>query len=147
MTVNAAEALTKRPPKVDHCDTCGSPMIWTPVLRCAHCGKDMPLRAYSYEIGPGRFVAECIDLDLLSQGNTKEEAIGRLQEAMFGYLEAAFNGKSVRGLVLRPSPISHRLRYHFHMLKRSALGLFNKRKHGRHFLAPSRSTTERLCHG
>jgi hypothetical protein len=99
--------------EVEHCPICGAPVIRSPILQCAHCGKEVALRCLAYSLGQGRYIAECIDLDLLSQGNTREQAIGRLQEAMFTYLSVAFDGKSTKGLVLRRSPFSHRLRYYF----------------------------------
>ena len=66
---------------------------------------------------PDVYLAECVDLDLISEGGTPEEAIGKLQEAICGYLEAAFDGQSTEGLVLRPSPLSRRLRYHWHWIR------------------------------
>jgi hypothetical protein len=50
----------------------------------------------------------------MSLGATPEEAIGALQEAMFGYLDVAFEG-DLKGLVMRPSPLSRRLHYHWHL--------------------------------
>lgn len=64
---------------------------------------------FSYRRGSCYF-AECVDLDLISRGQTQDEAIGKLQEAMYGYLSQAFQGDA-RNLILRPSPFSHRLRY------------------------------------
>lgn len=108
------------------------------------------MRAYCYERAPGQFVAECIDLDLLSQGSTPEEAIGTLQEAMVDYLQAAFAGGDARGLVPRLSPRSHRLRYHW----TRALARVSERMHGRHkhllyrpvISGESTSPTIRLAH-
>lgn len=103
--------------EVRRCPVCGEPIISSPTLECAHCGKRIMLRCFTYSPAQGRHIAECIDLDLLSQGNTREQAIGKLQEAMFSYLSVAFDEeKSTKGLVLRPSTLSHRLRYHFHNL-------------------------------
>lgn len=132
-------------PKVEHCPTCGEPMIWVPVLKCAHCGRDVPLRAFVYSPRDGQFIAECIDLDLLSQGNSKEEAIEGLQEAMHGYLDVAFDGGCTRGLVLRPSPISRRIRYHLHRIR----DFFNwgfRSRYGKHLFAPRAEIKERPCH-
>jgi len=98
--------------EVKRCPVCGEPIICSPILECAHCGKNIMLRCFAYSPTQGRHIAECIDLDLLSQGSTREQAIGKLQEAMFSYLDVAFDGKSTKGLVLRLSPLSHRLRYH-----------------------------------
>jgi hypothetical protein len=101
---------------VVHCPTCGDPLIAEPQLSCAHCNSLVPLRSFVYEPRKGEFIAECIDLNILSQGSSPEEAIGRLQEAMFSYLDVAFDGP-VAGLVLRPSPYSHRLRYWLYRLR------------------------------
>lgn len=75
-----------------------------------------PLRCFTYRRGlRGPYIAECVDLDILSQGDTLEEAIGKLQEAVFSYLDVAFAGNT-EGLVPRPSPGSHWLRYRLHRL-------------------------------
>ena len=100
-------------------------MILVPSLSCARCGRQHALRAYTYRRRPGLHIAECIDLDLLTQGRTPEEAIAKLQEAMFGYLQTAFEeGESTKGLVLRPSPFSHRLHYY---LTHALPGLFHRK--------------------
>lgn len=126
---------------VRHCPECGSPLIVVPVLTCAHCGEDVPLRSFAYSIGPGQYLAECIDLDLTSQGATAEEAIGKLQEAMFSYLEVAFEGPT-KGLVLRPSPLSHRLRYYLHCLASRWAS-----RHAKHLLpGGSELHKQRMCH-
>ncbi len=144
MTEGAAGTGSLR--EVRHCPECGSPLICVPVLTCAHCGEQVPLRAFLYSARQGQYLAECIDLDLLSQGTTPEEAIARLQEAMASYLLAAFDGESTKGLVVRPSPLSRRLRYHLHCFVGRLSGLF-KRRHGRHLLPPVQNTENyRLSH-
>lgn len=120
-------------------------MISVPVLRCAHahCGKEHPLRAFVYKKGPNQFIAECIDLDLLSQGTTKEQAIAKLQEAMHGYLQAAFDGSSTKGLVLRLSPLSHRLRYYLQSLGFNLKACLMPRAK-KHFMIGA--SDDRVCH-
>ncbi len=128
---------------VRHCPNCGEPLIKLPVLQCTRCDKQHALRAFAYRRA-GHFIAECIDLDLLAQGETAEEAIGKLQEAMFSYLDVAFaDGESTKGLVLRKSPLSHRLRYHFHRL-----GCFLPRHTSRtqHFVLPRELEGHSLSH-
>lgn len=122
---------------VRHCPECGAVLIAAPVLICAHCGKEMPLRCFTYRSASGLHIAECIDLDLLSQGETVEEAVGKLQDAMFTYLDVAFEGGSTKGLVLRKSPLSHRVRYHYHRRKCELLSLV-RGLHGKH-LVPANS--------
>jgi predicted RNase H-like HicB family nuclease len=127
------QALSGGLRKVHHCPQCGSLLIGVPVLKCAHCGSQMPLRAFVYNPEPGLYIAECIDLDILSQGKSPEEAVSKLQEAMFSYLAAAFDGTSTKGLVPRPSPLSHRLRYHWHHLVNRVKGFFLGR-HNKHLM-------------
>ena len=132
--------------QVSRCPDCGGPLIRVPVLACTRCGEKHSLRCFTYSPRRDQYVAECIDLDLLAQGGTLEEAIGKLQEAMFSYLEVAFTGESTKGLVLRPSPLSHRLRYYLHRLRCG----FPPRLHSRratHFLLPTPELEgQRLSH-
>jgi predicted RNase H-like HicB family nuclease len=37
----------------------------------------------------GGFVADCVELSVVSQGDTEEEALSNLQEAVAGFLECA----------------------------------------------------------
>jgi predicted RNase H-like HicB family nuclease len=37
----------------------------------------------------GRFVAECVELKVVSQGDTEDEALANLREAVIGFLECA----------------------------------------------------------
>ena len=122
--------------EVIRCPDCGGPLIRVPVLACTRCEQQHPLRCFTYSPRPGQYVAECVDLDLLAQGETLEEAIGKLQAAVFSYLEVAFTGESTKGLVLRLSPRSHRLRYHLHRL-RYAFYLRLTSRRTRHFLLPA----------
>ena len=109
------EAISDRLRSVDHCLFCGRTIIAVPKLRCAHSGKVVSVRCFTHRSGPHHY-AECIDLNLITRGDSEHEAVAKLQEAMYGYLKTAFDGDA-RGLVLRPSPLSHRLRYWWHRLK------------------------------
>jgi hypothetical protein len=75
-----------------------------------------PLRCYVYRQTPDKWVAECIDLDLMVKARTPDLAARGLQDAMLGYLKTAIEGDS-SGLLPRPSPLSHRLRYHWFCLR------------------------------
>jgi len=122
--------------EVQHCPVCGRPFIGMPVLSCAHCGDERPLRAYCYRRAAGGYIAECVDLTIASQGQTEEQAIGALQEAVVDYLYTAFDGGSTEGLVLRPSPWSHRARYHLHRFREGLWGRMIG-KHPKHFVIRS----------
>jgi predicted RNase H-like HicB family nuclease len=85
------------------------------------------LRAWWYRSDDdGTYFAECVDLDLLTQGASPEEAITKLQQQTVSYLEIAFSGK-IEGLVLRKSPLSHRIRYRMHCMKERIRGLITGR--------------------
>ena len=132
--------------EVRYCPQCSSPLIAVPVLQCAHCGEDVALRCLVYGPRRGKHFAECIDLDIISQGESREEAIGKLQEAMFAYLQTVFNGRPTKGLVLRPSPLSHRIRYHLRSLRHLAYVAF-KGGAGKHLLPRNNQTGHvRLSH-
>ena len=100
--------------RVAYCDCCGSPRILVPSVICEHCGHQMPIRAYVFRRA-GKFYAECLTFNLLARGETQEEAIRRLQIAMFAYLRTALGDgtKSVEGLVPRRAPFSSWVRYGF----------------------------------
>ncbi|HEY5177855.1 MAG TPA: hypothetical protein VII95_20060 [Terriglobales bacterium] len=103
--------------QVHRCLGCGKPLIAEPVLICSKCGHELRLRCFCYQAGDRRYIAECIDLDIISEGETREDAIGGLQEAMFGYLTAVIDGQDTDGLVPRRAPLSHRLRYYYEASK------------------------------
>jgi hypothetical protein len=124
--------------EVHRCADCNTPLIAVPILECADCGKKHAMRAYVYQRG-NLFIAECIDLDLLSQGKTEVEAISKLQEAMYGYLDVAFSGESIKGLVPRPSPLSHRFRFYMHRI----LGILGRSHRSR---LVEIETNHQMCH-
>ncbi len=113
--------------RVFYCTGCGKPIIGEPVLVCEQCGHELRLRCFSYRAGKDRYIAECIDLDILYEDATREAAIGGLQEALYGYLTAVLDGKSTAGLLPRRAPLSHRLRYRFEAIKDRITSIFDSR--------------------
>jgi hypothetical protein len=127
---------------VRRCPRCGEPVISLPVLRCSHCDAIRVLRAWCYKPEPGVYLAECIDLDIVTEGKTADEAIAGLENAVCGYLKVAFSGDT-HGLVLRKSPWRNRLRYRSHRLWCFVkLGLSGGH---RHYAAPCIPTTLKPC--
>lgn len=59
--------------------------------------------------------AECLDLDIITKGATPEEAIGRLQEDMYWYIQTVLSGGSSEGLIPRPAPWRSWVRYYLHL--------------------------------
>ena len=69
----------------------------------------------------GEFTAECIDLDLMVRAKNPHDAFQSLKEAIIGYLSVVLSGDP-QGLIPRPSPLNHRVRYHLYAL-RAALNI------------------------
>jgi hypothetical protein len=100
---------------VHHCDCCGAPSITVPNIRCAHCDKELQIKAYVYE-RKGLFYGECLTLNLISRGSSQEEAIRRLQVAMFSYVQVVLSGAPPHGhLIPRSAPMESWLRYYSHV--------------------------------
>lgn len=74
------------------------------------------LRCFVYKPRPGLHLAECIDLDIVARGQTNEEAKRKLCDAVTGHVRVALQG-DFKGLLPRPSPFSHRLRYHWYGIR------------------------------
>ena len=99
--------------EVKRCPGWGNLVFVTPLLTCSHCDQRMPIRCFYYRSG-SKFYAQCLDLNLISRGETAEEAVGRLQEAMFGYVYAVMEGGTSKGLLPRPAPPLSWLRFYLH---------------------------------
>lgn len=101
--------------QVRRCECCGEPMIFVPRLVCKGCAGQLDIKCQIYNTR-GIYYAECLTLDLLSQGATEDEAVRRLQITMFSYVAtAAREGASVQGLIPRRAPLSSWIRYYAHL--------------------------------
>lgn len=86
------------------------------------------VRCMVFESRNGEYTAECIDLDIMARGGSPHDALTSLIEAVSGYLTVAFKGDPT-GLVPRPSPLSHRARYHLFALRAAfTFGLIGARR-------------------
>jgi hypothetical protein len=74
------------------------------------------LRCMVYPNKPGEYTAECVDLDIIVQSTTPQKALDELRQAINGYLTVALAGDT-EGLLPRPSPFGHRVRYHLLALR------------------------------
>lgn len=109
---------------VHNCPCCGAPNIMVPTLKCAHCDKELDVKAFVYE-RRGVFYGECVTLNLVSRGSTQEDAIRRLQIAMFSYVHVVLsNEKSCVGLIPRRAPFASWMRYYMHVLRARLSYLF-----------------------
>ena len=117
---------------VHYCEHCGLPTIAAPTLQNAEDGSLLQLRCFVRRGSPNYYIAECIDLDISSEAETPEAAIAGLQDAMKGYLLVVLDGLGTDEApsVLRPSPLSHRIRYSFECMKYKVVELIF-RTHGR----------------
>ncbi|MGA3133130.1 MAG: hypothetical protein ABSD59_20215 [Terracidiphilus sp.] len=128
-TIPYSQALEEAIETVHNCPCCGAPNIMVPGLICKHCEKEIDVKAFVYE-RRGVFYAECVTLNLMSRGNTQEEAIRRLQVAMFTYVGAVVSGgKSSAGLIPRRAPIASWARYFWHVLMARVSYLFGIKYH------------------
>lgn len=84
--------------------------------------KPLIVRCMVYANKPNEYTAECIDLDIIVRAPTAQEALKSLKQALMGYLAVTAKGETT-GLIPRPSPLSHRAKYHFFAL-RAALNIF-----------------------
>ena len=114
--VPLSERLEEAIERVSVCRCCGSPIIMVPSLVCRHCNEKIHIKAFVYE-RQGVFYGECLTLNLLSRGDTKEEAIRRLQVAMFSYVHLVLSNKQrPDGLIPRRAPFASWVRYYQHVL-------------------------------
>ena len=111
----AEEVLSLQSREVRHCSRCGRPIITAPALQCPDCGAITRLRCFVRRVD-GYYVAECIDLDISAEAETLKGAISGLQDAMDGYLSIALD-TNTSGVIFRPSPLSHRIRYYIEYAK------------------------------
>lgn len=74
------------------------------------------LRCYAYRDANDVFIGECIDLNIMVIRKTMPEVQEALSDAVVGYLKTVHNMQEW-SLLKRPSPLAHRLRYHFFCLR------------------------------
>jgi hypothetical protein len=102
-----------------HCPDCGGPMLPTALQN--ESGSEIRLRCFVRKGGARGYLAECIDLDLGAESETLEGAVNGLRDAMIGYLMVVLDGvetdQEAPAPILRPAPLSHRIRYHWEHAK------------------------------
>lgn len=78
--------------------------------------EDLILRCYGYKTYQGIWVTKCIDLALVAEDETLHGAKKSLEDAIAGYIETILdtdNKASIAELLVRKSPLSDRLHYHY----------------------------------
>jgi hypothetical protein len=115
----AERAPTLPGSNLKHCKKCGRPMLAVPSVQGLDDDSLLRLRCFVRRGQSGCYIAECIDLDICAESETLKGAMVGLQDAMLGYLLVVFDGVEANeaASILRPSPLSHRIRYHFECLK------------------------------
>jgi hypothetical protein len=74
--------------------------------------RDLIVRCLAYQTGRGTWVAKCVDLNLVTEDPTFEEAREVLYEMIATYIVAVFDTKdrdSIPRLLRRKSPLSDRI--------------------------------------
>lgn len=120
--------------EVRYCKHCGEAMIGAPVIQCPDCGAQHRVRCYVRRLHANCYLAECIDLDISAEGQSREAAIAGLQDAMIGYMQVMFEGQETDAQVdvFRLSPLSHRIRYYVERLKDIIAALLSRHPLGKH---------------
>ncbi len=65
---------------------------------------DNTFRCYVYRESEGHYIADCLDLTLMGEGTTMDEAVADLREAALGYLEAVHDLGWEEDLIPRRAP-------------------------------------------
>ena len=81
-------------------------------------------RCYVYQAAHGRYLADCLDLTLMGEGETPQKAMADLQEVILGYLEAVQASGEQDAFIPRRAPLYRWLRFYKHLLLNSLRALF-----------------------
>jgi hypothetical protein len=86
------------------------------------------IRGYGRRTNRGTWIAACIDLDLIVERSSFEEARAALREQICSYIKAVVDTNdeaSIQRLLDRPAPLGDRIRYYcaclLHHLKTNSL--------------------------
>ena len=100
--------------------------------------EEFAVRCMVYPEGD-EYIAERIDLDLIAGGKSRREALQSLFDSISSYLQTVQEGDPT-GLLPRPSPFSHRIRYRLYALA-AAVSKANHRR----FLVADYPPGVRVC--
>ena len=102
-------------------------------------------RCYVYKAAPERYLADCLDLTLMGEGATPQQAMADLEETILGYLEAVYASGEKDAFIPRRAPLYRWLRFYKHLLLNSLRALFALHFDG--FIAyEQRATREALAY-
>ena len=94
---------------------------------------DSTFRCYVYKEAEGHYVADCLDLTLMGEGKTMDDAIAELREAVLGYLEAVYAKGWEEDLIPRHAPLYRWVEFYKHLASYILKAMFARRFDG--FLA------------
>jgi hypothetical protein len=131
------------------CSDCGGPML--PAALESESGSEIPLRCFVRQAGKDLFIAECIDLDISAESGSLKGAVNGLRDAIIGYLMVVLDGvetdQEAPAAILRPAPLSHRVRYHWEYVKYKIGALFGGYHHyKRKFYEAPYGSGNQHCH-
>lgn len=81
-------------------------------------------RCYVYKAASGRYLADCLDLTLMGEGATPQQAMADLEETILGYLEAVYASGEEDTFIPRRALLYRWLRFYKHLLLNSLRTLF-----------------------
>jgi len=94
---------------------------------------DSTFRCYVYKEAEGHYIADCLDLTLMGEGKTMDDAIAELREAVLGYLEAVYAKGWEEDLIPRRAPLYRWVEFYKHLASYILKAMFARRFDG--FLA------------
>jgi len=94
---------------------------------------DDTFRCYVYKESEGHYIADCLDLTLMGEGTTMDEAIAELREAVLGYLEAVYAKGWEEDLIPRRAPLYRWVEFYKRLAVHTLKAIFIQRFSG--FLA------------
>jgi predicted RNase H-like HicB family nuclease len=85
-----------------------------------------PFRCYAYRADNKHYIARCLDLLLIGEGETMEQAVNELNEIILGYLESVRANRLERELIPRPYRLSVWLDFYSRLLFNTLKALFGQ---------------------
>ena len=88
---------------------------------------DNTFRCYVYKESEGHYIADCLDLTLMGEGTTMDEAVADLREAALGYLEAVHDLGWEEDLIPRRAPLYRWVEFYKRLVLHALKAIFTQR--------------------
>ena len=81
-------------------------------------------RCYVYKAAPKQYLADCLDLTLMGEGETPQQAMADLHEIILGYLETVYASGEQDAFIPRRAPLYRWFRFYKHLILNSLRAIF-----------------------